>query len=161
MLSPTIATDPILLSQQLSALVTTTPVLKSTKELSRNGYEIHLVDIDPVGIESLVAGVVNTMTSQMGLPAETAISLPPTSSLEDAGFKTIGVIGKRGDEIKMGMLIKKADDPHHVVFLSESTATGTNLSFRMIEKRTKSSVFNFSMSNDLSILGTQDMQIKF
>jgi hypothetical protein len=77
------------------------------------------------------------------------------------GMKTIGVIGKKGDEIKMGMIIKKAHDPHHVVFLSESTATGAQLTFRMIEKRTKNTVFNFSMSNDLSLLGTQDMQINF
>lgn len=158
---PTTATDPILLSQKLSSLVTTTPVLKPTKELTRNGYEIYLIDIDPVGIESLVAGVVNTMTTQIWLPAETALSLPPSADLKDMGMKTIGVIGKKGDEIKMGMLIKKFNDPHHVVFLSESTATGTHLSFRMIEKRTKDTVFNFSLSNDLSTLGTQDMQINF
>lgn len=158
---PTTSIDPVLLNQQLSTLLTTTPVLKSTKEFSRNGYEIHLVDIDPVGIDSLVAGVLNTMTSQMWLPTETALSLPVPDSLENMGMKTIGVIGKKWDEIKMGMVIKKTNDPHHVVFLSDSTATWGQLSFRMIEKRTKNSVFHFSMSNDLSILGTQDMKINF
>ena len=62
---PTTATGSLLLSQQLTSLVTTTPVLKPTKELTRNGYEIYLVDIDPVGIESLIAGVVNTITTQV------------------------------------------------------------------------------------------------
>lgn len=158
---PTTATDPVRINQQLSSLVTSTPVLKPTKELTRNGYEIYLVDIDPAGIENLVAGVINTMTTQAGLPAETAMSLPSRTNLEDMDIKTIGVIGRKGDEIKMGLIMKKMNDPHHVVLLSHATSTGTNLTFRMVEKRSKDTVFNFTMANDLSTLGTQDMQIEF
>jgi hypothetical protein len=89
------------------------------------------VDIDSSGIKKFVIDVINSITMQSGLPNQASLSL---SSLDlDDYTSTLGVIGRKGEKIIMGMIIKKPNDPHRLLFLSHTTKTASHLTFRMVE----------------------------
>jgi hypothetical protein len=154
--------SPLLFSKQLTSLATKTPLFTSTKETKRNGYEIYILDINPAGVQQLMYGIEETVSGHLRdrfYPALRDSTVLP--DLDMMGIKTVGVIGKKGDEIKMGMIMKKVDDPNQVVLTSVSTETTANVILRMLERRTKKSVFTFSVQNDSPRAGSTKTQVKF
>lgn len=127
--------DPLALSKQLIALTKQNPVFASTMETQRNGYTIHVLDIDQQGIENLFAWFVNTITTPLWLPAESTMVFPPEANLTQDGVKTFGVMGQKGDEIKMGMIIKQNPGPEYVLMSSTVTPTTASFQFRLATKR--------------------------
>ena len=61
--------------------------------------------------------------------------LPPEADLTQDGVKTFGVIGQKGDEIKMGMIIKQNPGSEYVLMSSTVTPTTASFQFRLATKR--------------------------
>lgn len=130
-----LSAKPLEINQKLVSLVKENPVFTSTYETKRNGYTIHVLDINQAGIEQLFAWVVNTITTPLWLPAESTMILPPDIDLKQSGVKTFGVIGQKGDEIKMWLLVKQNPWAEYVFISSAVTPTTSALTFRLAEKK--------------------------
>jgi hypothetical protein len=130
-----LSVKPLEISQKLVSIAKETPVFTSTYETQRNGYTIHVVDIDQAGIEKLFAWVVNTITTPLWLPAEETLMLPPEVDLKQDGVKTFGVLWQKGDEIKMWIIVKQNPGSEYVLISSTVTPTTSSLMFRLAKKR--------------------------
>gem|GEM_PF-3713828 len=89
------------------------------------------------------------------------MSITPVSDFEDLGIKTIGVIGKKGDEIKMGMIIKNKYEPVHVLLSSTSTSSISSLTMKVKNNETKEAVFTLGMESTIPMVNQRDIHITF
>lgn len=155
-------TDSVAVAKELVELAQTTPVLKSTKALTRNGYEIHVVQVDTAGIEKLLAGVVDTVGQQAGAPLTMSIGSTPLNGIEHhSGLKTIGVIGKKWDEIKMGMIVKDRSDPVSMLLSSVSTSSTSSLKVNVSNRHTREAVFTLDIQQTTPSISQRSMDITF
>lgn len=133
--------NPIEMGKNIIEQVKTTPVMKSTKTFTRNGYEVHLIDLDPQWVEKLVGWVMNTMISAMWLPSEESLPLAQNFWMPE-WIKTYGVIGQKWDEIKMGMLITVKNDPMRVMISTTTTTTTSKITWRVLYKPSRTQPLN-------------------
>lgn len=141
--------DSLAFAKELSQLVKTSPILKSTKELTRNGYEIYLVQVDESWVAHLVEGVMQTIMKQANMPFNESLATTPLDDFKNSGVKTIGVIGKKWDEIKMGMIIKSNNDPVHGIFTSTSTSSTSEVTFTVNNKKSKETMVSLTMETTI------------
>lgn len=137
--------NPLHVSKQLVEVIKQNPVFLSTKQFERNGYDIHLLALHDTWVQELVAGIVNTIMTPLGLPAEMTLWLPSASDLNVAWVRTYGVVGKKGDETKLGFIVKHAYNPEYLVLTSTTTSITSKLQVRLLEKRMKYPTTEFMM----------------
>ncbi len=153
--------DSVAVAKELVEVVHTTPVLKSTKSLTRNGYEIHVVQVDTAGIEKLLAWVVNTVVQQTWTPLPMSTESSPTNSIKSNGLKTIGVIGKKWDEIKMGLIVKDRNEPVGMLLSSISTSSTSSLKVNVSNRHTKEAIFTLGIQQTTPSISQRSMDITF
>lgn len=150
-------TDPLALSREVTKLVQDTPVFTLREQTARNGYEVYIVDIDPVAVQKLITGILATVTAHGGAWLPTTLPLPSTLQIDTADIRTYGVIWKKDGEIKMGMIMKKATESTYLVLSSRTTETTSQLIVRVLDKTRQQPTYEFIINTTLPHAGAQEM----
>lgn len=137
-------TQSMQMSKDMVDVLKKNPIVKSTKQLSRNGYEIHLLQADMNAMNTLATEMMQVLVHDQ---ADMVAMDMMGTDLDTGSWKTIGVIGQKWSEIKMGMTMKDTITKDSFQMISNSDDTQSTIIMKGFEWNNKKAIMEFHLQN--------------